>query len=489
MTNVWPSVFYQNAKYQTVLNSAFVSSAELVSTNPQEIIYQINPKAAWSDGVPITATDFIYNWKAQAGNLKNVDVGGTNYLANSSIGYSDIKSVIGSNNGKTVTVVFNKLFSEWESLFDPLVPAHIAEQVGWNFGFVQASPLVEVSGGPYQISTVIPGKDIELSRNPKYWGRKATIPNIEFSVDPNPADYPAQFQDGSLNLLQAPSSNLLFYGLSDLNGVTTQLVPSLTTEELLFNLSQGPLSDFKVREAIATAIDRPAIVAATTGNYEPKAAEAGNNIYPIGVPQYQNNGTKYLSADPTAAEAILTSDGYARSQSGVMSKSGQPLVLSISVDNSNQQLLDVEELIIEELSTVGIVVNAVNYPLGTLEGSVLSKGTFDMAIVTQSGSPYATFHVNQYLSASKGSINNYTKYSNPQADALIAKASTELDPATSAKLYNQLDQLIWKDLPSIPLYSVPNVLAYDTGYNFIGSSTTSSTIFWNSSSWSYISPR
>ncbi len=489
MTNVWPSAFYQNAKYQTVLNSNFLNSAELVSTNPQEVIYQINPDATWSDGTPITAADFIYNWEAQVGDPKYVDVGGASYLANTTIGYSDIQSVAGSNNGKTVTVIFNKLFSEWESLFNPLVPAHIAKQVGWSFGFAEASPLVEVSGGAYQISTVVPGKEIELTRNTKYWGRRATIAKIVFLVDPNPSDYPAQFGNGTLNLVQSPSTDLLFSGLRGAAGVHSQLAPSLTTEELLFNLSHGPLGDLKVRQAIATAIDRKAITAAAIGSYDPTAVPAGNNIYSPGAPQYQNDGTKYVTSDPGAAEAILTSDGYVRSVTGIMTKNGQPLELTISVDSANQQLLYIEELITEELSAVGIVVNAVNYSLNTLEASVLLTGAFDMAIVAQAGSPNATYHVDHYLSGSKGARNNYTTYSNPQADALIAKASTELDPATSAKIYNQLDQLLWKDLPSIPLYSVPDVIAYNMGYNFIGTSTSSSTIFWNSSTWSFISPR
>lgn len=488
MVNVWPSVFYENSKYQTVLNSTLMNSAELVSTNPEEVVYQINPKAVWSDGVPISATDFIYNWQAQSGNPKMVDRGGAKYLSNTTIGYSDIKSVKASHGGKTVTVVFKKYFSEWESLFDPLVPAHIAEQVGWNAGFDQASPAIKISGGPYVISGVSPGKQIELTRNPHYWGKPATIPKLVFLDDSNPDNYPAQFQNGSLNLVYSPASDLLYSNLSKLTHVTTRLVPSLSIEELLLNLSDGPLSDPKVRKAIALGINREAIASAALGSYDPKAAPAGNNIYPPGVPQYQNDGGSYLTADPSAAVSMLLSAGYTRSSDGIMTKDGQPLVLSISVDNANQQLLYVEELITEELSAVGIVVNPVNYPLNMLESSVLRGGKFDMAIVNEYGSPNATLHVGRYQSPGSGSTENYMGYVSKKADSLIASASTELDPASSAKVYNQLDQLLWKDLPSIPLYSVPNVMAYNAGYNFLGNSASSSTIFWNGSTWTYLPP-
>lgn len=489
MANVWPSVFYVDAKFQPVLNSSFVSSAELVSTKPQKVVYRINPHAHWSDGTPIDASDFIYNWMAQSGNPEIQDLGSSPYLVDSTIGYKDIKSVTGSNGGKTVTVVFKSLFSEWEHLFSPLVPAHIAKLVGWNIGFTQLSQVVEISGGPYEISAFIPGKELDLVRNPNYWGRMATIPKIRFLDDPNPDNFPAQLSDGSVNLVYTPAQDLLYSLLTKLHNVKTVVVPSLTTEELIFNLSKAPLSDSKIRQAIALALDRKAIISDAIGNYDPKARPAGNNIYPQGVPQYQDNGTKYEAPDPSGAAALLVSDGYSRSVSGVMTKDGHPLVISISVDSSNQQLLDVENLIVEQLSNVGIVVNPVNYPAGMLEGSVLSSGNFDMAIATEPGSSDAAFYAGRYLSISSGSLNNYYRYSNPQANALISKAGSELDPASSASVYNQLDQLLWKDLPSLPLYSVPQVLAYTSGYNFIGVSGRSSTIFWDASTWSFIPPR
>ncbi len=486
MTNVWPSVFYVNSKFQPVLNSSLVSSAELVSTKPQKVIYRINPQAHWADGTPISASDFIYNWMAQSGDSGIQDLGGSPFLANSTVGYRDIKSVTGSNNGKTVTVVFKSLFSEWEHLFNPLVPAQVAKAVGWNVGFTQPSPAIEVSGGPYEISNYIPGKELELVRNPNYWGRKATIGKIVFLDDPNPSNYPNQLSDGTVNVVYTPAHDLLYSSLSQLPNVKTLVVPSLTVETLIFNVAKTPLSDAKVRQAIALALDRNAIISDAIGSYDPRARPAGNNIYPQGLPEYQNNGTKYETPNPSAAVALLTSDGYSRSQLGVMTKNGQPLVLSISVDNSDQQLLDVENLIVQQLSNIGIVVNPVNYSEGTLMGSVLSGGNFDMAIVSQPGSSNATYYAGRYLSSGLGSLDNYSRYSNPQADALIAKASTELDPGTSAAEYNQLDQLIWNDLPSLPLYSVPQILAYTSGYHFIGASGRSSTIFWDSSTWTFI---
>ena len=37
-----------------------------MSTKPETIVYTLNPKAVWSDGVPITAADFKYAWESSA---------------------------------------------------------------------------------------------------------------------------------------------------------------------------------------------------------------------------------------------------------------------------------------------------------------------------------------------------------------------------------------------------------------------------------------
>ena len=75
---VWPQPYIVNAALKPVLNTDLISSVK-VTTNPQTITYNINPKAVWQDGTPIDADDFIYNYQAQSGNTSYTDVGGKPY--------------------------------------------------------------------------------------------------------------------------------------------------------------------------------------------------------------------------------------------------------------------------------------------------------------------------------------------------------------------------------------------------------------------------
>jgi len=58
----WPQVFQVAPGQAPTLDTDVVQSAEVVSLNPQTVVYQINPKAVWSDGTPVTAQDFVYDW-------------------------------------------------------------------------------------------------------------------------------------------------------------------------------------------------------------------------------------------------------------------------------------------------------------------------------------------------------------------------------------------------------------------------------------------
>ncbi len=76
MDLVWPQIYIINSALQPVLNTQLVTSVK-ETTNPQTVVYNLNPKAVWQDGTPIDADDFIYNWQAQSGNPAYTDVGGT----------------------------------------------------------------------------------------------------------------------------------------------------------------------------------------------------------------------------------------------------------------------------------------------------------------------------------------------------------------------------------------------------------------------------
>jgi hypothetical protein len=122
-------VYRLHPDYSVQLNKDLMDSATQTSEDPQTIVYKIKQNAAWSDGTPVSADDLEYLWRNLNGSVKGNDVASTT-------GYDQIESVEGSDNGKTVTVVFKEPFTDWKSLFYGLLPARYMAEVpgGWNTG-------------------------------------------------------------------------------------------------------------------------------------------------------------------------------------------------------------------------------------------------------------------------------------------------------------------------------------------------------------------
>src|SRR5215469_8856178 len=236
LDQVWPSVFITQPNATVKLNTAFVSSAKVTSTSPQTVVYQINPKATWSDGTPLNAADFIYNWQSQSGNPKYKDVGGKAYLPASTSGYNQIQTVTGSNNDKTVTVVFAKPFADWQSLFSEMTPAHIGQKVGFNNGFQTFGPSMQVSGGPFEIQSYTKGEDLVEVPNPKYWGTKAHLSKIiyRFILDDN-QDAPA-IQSNEVQIVNPVIASVGYAtSIKAIQNFTAQVTPGLEFQHFDFN--------------------------------------------------------------------------------------------------------------------------------------------------------------------------------------------------------------------------------------------------------------
>ena len=66
-----PGAFITQADGTLKLNTDYFTGAELTGTNPQVVTYTINPKAAWSDGTPITWEDLKSEVDACSGRDKS----------------------------------------------------------------------------------------------------------------------------------------------------------------------------------------------------------------------------------------------------------------------------------------------------------------------------------------------------------------------------------------------------------------------------------
>ena len=494
MDQVWPSVYNILPNLSLALNTNVVTSATVTSANPQTVVYDINPKATWSDGTPISAQDFIYNWQSQSGNPAYKDVGGKAFLPASTAGYNLIKSVTSSNNGKTATVVFSKPFGDWKSLFGagtPIIPAHIASRVGFNTGFQNFGPAVRVSGGPYEIQSYTQGEDLVEVPNPHYWGVAPKLSKIIFRFILDDTQIPPAMQNGEVNLANPTLASVAFKdSVTSIPNSITTVIPGLEFQHIDFNQANPYLGLSNVRHAIAEGTNRAQMVQRIVGPLTSSIQPLENRLWMPIQPQYQNASGSYGQFNVSAAKALLQqsnmtmgSDGYFHPNFGP--ETGKDFSLNISTTSGVPVRAEIEQLFQADMKAIGVKINIQNYNANTLFGTVLPKGEFDIAQFAWVLSPFASANQSIYCSYTNASLcgSNWDHYANTQVDNRFNQAVSTVNQAQAANLYNQIDTILWKDMVTLPLFQSPQLYSWSNAYGNVIPNPSLIGVPWNAQVW------
>ncbi len=484
--SLWPSVFHTYPDYSARLDTNFMLSATQTSTSPQTIVYKINPKAVWSDGVPITYKDFVYKWQAESGLPQYKDVGNQTYAPATNGGYSQIQSVTEmGNNPYDVQVVFSSPYPDWKGIFgadDPLLPAHIAQQVGYNTGFTD--PVKDlVSGGPFIVQNYNKGTSLTMVRNPKWWGPKANLSQVTFRFLTDSSAIVPALQNNEINGgILTPQLDLV-NSLKQLGGVTYEQKDGLEFEHLDFNQTNQWLKDPAIRQAIMLSVDRQQLIAKTVGQYDPAAKPLNDRVLVPGQPGYQDNsGGQYNTADVAKAKQVLAAAGYTLN-GGQLTKGGKPVTMRISSTAGNALRASEEQFIVNAVSQIGI--KATETDVSSL-GDTLAKGDFDMIVFAWVNTPFLSGNDALYQTANTktgAGSSNFDAYSDPTVDSLIQKADTTMGDTARAAVYNQVDAQLWKTFYSLPLFQRAVSIVYQNKFANFHVNTTAESSTYNMLDW------
>ena len=528
MEQVWPQTFVVDPQFEAE-TQGFIDSAEVVGLSPMKVSYVIDPKATWSDGYPITAADFVYNWQQFVTNGSKV--GPTGVVA----GYRDIKSIVGSNNGKTVTVVFKSPYSDWEGLFANLIPAHIAERAGWVSAFAGFHPSDVISGGPFIVSSLKPGRRLVLSRNSKYWGMPAHLQSIVFLVERSQQDAMRDLNDGKITIAEfTPGARLDgTIARDDAAGekLSITTTPSPFLWQLDFNLKDPVVPNPLMRAALALATDKNQLVANSVGLDDASTVPADSRVFAQGQPGASSEAAPFFGYNPGEAAALFKSLGYLPDLNGVLHNNagGLPLTITVTGPTGNSVIDTVEQQLRAQWGALGVSLVINNVAPGDLLSNVLPEGRYQIALAPYFMPVFPTWNAIDYTEpvfpsplfpsrlglhgGSNGSTAPYTsgtawpwsvatqRGTEPGAVALGAvtrdvtglngpavsfkfeQVMAQLNTDTQVLLLTKLDALLTGDLPTIPLFQAPVSLVQRSNIVNVSESPTSVGPFWNSEDW------
>jgi len=467
LAGVLPLVFKSDPAGVLQLNKDLLVSAEVTNQNPQTIVYKLQPNAVWNDGTAISADDFILGWKQNTGDPADC----TKCDAASTSGYELIKSVVGSDNGKTVTVTFKdgKIYSDWKALWstDGLYPAHIATKQGFDLtkpdGVNSAADWFGTtvptwSGGPYQIDSYTKDQSVVEVKNDKWYG--AVKPSLDkliykFVVD-QASIAPAATNHEITGGTPQPNADLVNQ-IKNIPGVISHLDDGYSWEHFDLNLKNKYLADLPLRQAIFTTINLKTIIAKTYGVFDPNAKPLGShNFFPNDTKHYKDvvTSTGQGSGNADAAKKILTDAGYTIANGKLMAKDGTAVpTLRYRYTKGNQLRETTGELIQSQLKAIGVDVQL--QETETL-GKTLSSGDFDIMIFAWVGSPLFQGAAEQNWETGQGG--NYGHYSNPDVDKLVKQGAQSFDVDKAADLLNQADEIMSKEAYVLPIVQKPAFL-------------------------------
>lgn len=242
---------------------------------------------------------------------------------------------------------------------------------------------------------------------------------------------------GEVDLLQNDLPPELIGLLRERPGIQVRTAPGINFSYLGFNLADPVTGDPRVRRAIAHAIDREAILhwlfrdqGRTAEALLPPEHWAGA----IGLSAYEH--------DPAQARRLLAEAGFAQ---------GERLPLSYKT-SSDPFRLRLASVLQAQLAEVGIDLKIQSYDWGTFFGDI-KAGRFQLFGLTWVGIRLPDiFRYVFHGDSTPPSGANRGRYLSPEADRLIDAARREPDLERQASLYQELQRLLHRDLPYVPLW-------------------------------------
>jgi len=255
-------------------------------------------------------------------------------------------------------------------------------------------------------------------------------------------------------------SPVLYGQLRAFSGVRTPLSQRNAVEELLINGRRPPLDDIRVRTAIASALDRRAMVAKLTFG----SAQVADDEHPPFM--WAHVGGFSYAYDPAHSRRLLAAAGWTPGADGVVQKRGRRLTLTVAYNGSNATRRAAVVLLQAYLHAVGIETTLKSYPLTLFaaplgSGGILASGAFDLSFTGFVAGVDPDDSVRFMCRSVPPGGDDYVRYCNPAMDAAERIALEHYDRAARKMAYARIEALIRRDLPQIFLWWPRQVQAID----------------------------
>jgi peptide/nickel transport system substrate-binding protein len=299
-----------------------------------------------------------------------------------------------------------------------------------------------VGTGPFQFESMREDENVILTPNPGYYDGPPQVERVLFKIVPEAIVRALEMRSGSADIALNELTPDIVHALSSDRKLVVIEQPGTTYKYLAFNLQDPFLRNLKVRQAIAYAIDVPALIQYLWRG----EGDQASGILPPNVWAYEPNVRKYSRDVPKAGYPDPDGEG--------------PLPrFTLTYKTSTEELSRSEAAVIQQqLREVGIMLEVRSFEFATFYSDIV-RGNFQMYSLRWIGDNLNP----DIFDAVFGSWNippdgkNRGHYNNPHVDRLIQWARIEPDRAVRRGYYGQIQSIVAEDLPYLSLWNVHNV--------------------------------
>lgn len=295
--------------------------------------------------------------------------------------------------------------------------------------------------GPYKFDKWVTGDSITLVKNTDYWQGAPKLDSIKYKVVPEMTTAVTMVETGEADfLVGVPAEHL--DRLKSNSNINITTIKGNPVRYLGFNFEKKPFDNLKVRQAIASAIDKDAYISTLNGLGYKTNGIIGQQLIGYNA-EIENEGQKY---DVVKAKQLLAEAGFPNG-----------FKTTLSVGNTDMYM-KMAPFIQDQLKKIGIDVQ-LNVMDWAAYLSYCKSGKQELYIngwsnVTGDGEELL------YPQFFSGSINasNYSRYNNKEADALILKTRNTTDQTERLNALREANKYFTNDVAWVTMYSDVNTL-------------------------------
>lgn len=458
--NIYETLF---ATDQNDVLQPMLAKSQTTSANGQKVTIDLRQGVMFQNGQEMTSADVVASIKR--------------WLAVSVGGASVSPYVVSVEGPSQFTVVINlnkpyrSLLSAMAALVEPciIMPASIANAAG-------SSPLTNsqiVGTGPYKLSKVVSGQYIELTKFAGYTplsgnatggfaGKKtAYLTNLIFKIVP----------DATVRLQGLETGQWQFAEGIDLSSVQQAEANSsirvysegqAQIEYLLINEAVPPFNNIGARRALNMAINKTDIALTALGPKNLWSPLTGSFALPSDKAMYSTAGNNvFTDYNPTKAKQLFAQAGVTPSTP-----------ITILTTKTYPEFYNSMVVVQSQLSALGLKVNMKVEDFPTMRAQLGNEpNTWNLSMTAFAGDP---LDPTQILFLGKKYPGGYKS---KQMDQLFSQYEAATTEAAAKQVVDQIQALVWKDLPDIAIGKLAIVDAASTSLH--GYENYSTGTFWN----------